>query len=357
MRTSISIGGSTTGLPNPERNIEADSCSIIQRVELAIEARTGLFDQDHRTAFRLFNGYYEGVPALAIDIYARTLVFHNFANPASRLEPGVQDVLNYLRERFNWAHAAVLKIRHAPDAANRQGKLVWGERIDRRICENGVWYAIDLCINQDSSLYLDTRNLRVWAKDNLQGKSILNTFAYTGSYGVAASAGGARRVAYIDLSRRFLKLAKESCSLNEIPVDNYDFYVGDFYPIVNRLKIDGELFDCIFLDPPFFAKSSRGTVDLVRNSHRVINKVRPLVNDGGYLIVINNALFVSGLEYMQTLERLCADGYLSIETTIPIPPDFTGYPHTIVGKPPADPTPFNHPTKIAILKVRRKQST
>jgi len=86
----------------------------------------------------------------------------------------------------------------------------------------------------------------------------------------------------------------------------------------------------------------------------VINKVRPLINDGGYLVAVNNALFVSGADYMRTLEDLCADGYLSIAELIPVPLDSTGYPRTVVRTLPIDPTPFNHSTKIAVLRVRRK---
>jgi len=95
-------------------------------------------------------------------------------------------------------------------------------------------------------------------------------------------------------------------------------------------------------------------VDLVSHSQRVINKVRPLIGHGGSLVAINNALFVSGAEYMRRLEQLCADGYLSIEALLPAPPDFTGFPETQVGRLPADPAPFNHSTKIAVLRVRRK---
>ena len=97
-------------------------------------------------------------------------------------------------------------------------------------------------------------------------------------------------------------------------------------------------------------------VDLVNNCTRMINKVRPLINDGGYLVTINNALFVSGKEYMETLNELCADGYLKIAELIPIPNDFTGYPQTRAGIPVSDPAPFNHSTKIAILEVRRKKA-
>ena len=119
-------------------------------------------------------------------------------------------------------------------------------------------------------------------------------------------------------------------------------------------KRQGVLFDCVFLDPPFFSASPAGVVDQVRQSARLINKVRPLIRDGGALIAVNNAVYVSGQQYMQTLEALCTDGYLKIGELIPVPEDFTGYAATRSGAPIADPAPFNHSTKIAILQVKRK---
>jgi len=79
-----------------------------------------------------------------------------------------------------------------------------------------------------------------------------------------------------------------------------------------------------------------------------------LIKDGGCLIAINNALFLSGADYLGSLEKLCADGFLAVEKLIPVPQDSTGYPHTVVDPPPSDPAPFNHPTKIAVLRVRRR---
>ena len=73
-------------------------------------------------------------------------------------------------------------------------------------------------------------------------------------------------------------------------------------------------------------------------------------------MAVNNALYVSGHDYMNVLEKLCEDGYLKITELIPVPEDFTGYPETRRGTPVTDPAPFNHSTKIALLEVRRKGS-
>ena len=263
-------------------------------------------------------------------------------------------LLRGLLSEFGWIKAIIVKARNGKTAQQKNGVTVFGDQIDDRIREHGIWYSVDLTMNRDASLYLDTRNLRAWAIANLTGKRVLNTFAYTGSLGVASQAAGVGRVVQTDLSRKFLNIGKRSYTLNGFSIHKKDFQTGDFWAKVNQFKRAGELFDCIFLDPPFFADTKRGRVDLAKNSARLINKVRPLIADGGLLVAINNALFVSGAEYMQTLEELCKDGYLSIEELIPVPEDFTGYENTRVGNPPVEPAPFNHSTKIAILGVKRK---
>src|SRR5262249_41673643 len=161
-----------------------------------------------------------------------------------------------------------------------------------------------------------------------KGKTVLNTFAYTGSLGVAARAGGARRVVQHDLNSKFLVVAKASCALNGFPIQEPDFVTANFFSLVSSFKRTNESFDCLIVDPPFFSATARGRVDQVHESVRLINKVRPLVNDGGTLIAINNALYVSGKEYIQTLEELCKDRYLKIKELISVPEDFTGYPET-----------------------------
>jgi 23S rRNA (cytosine1962-C5)-methyltransferase len=77
------------------------------------------------------------------------------------------------------------------------------------------------------------------------------------------------------------------------------------------------------------------------------------VRDSGRLVSINNALFVSGADYLMEMKDLCADGYLSLEEILPVPQDFIGCAGSATAWP-ADPAPFNHPTKIAVLRVRRK---
>jgi hypothetical protein len=226
--------------------------SVIELLDSAISARAGFLEESHATAFRLFNGFLEGLPSLCVDIYARTVILHNYAATPANNQTGVAH--SWILENLPWIKCIIIKDRSGQTLAQKRGELVYGTSPDQKIIENGIWYAVDLTINRDASFYLDTRNLRAWAQANLAGKTVLNTFAYTGS------------------------------------------------------------------------------------------------------LAINNALFVSGQEYLASLEALCMDGYLRIEQLIPIPADFTGFEQTRSGSPPSDPAPFNHSTKIAILSVSRKDA-
>ena len=278
------------------------SNSVISLLEKAIEARALLLDAQHEAALRLFNGFPEGEPNLVIDLYASTLVIHNYAEDPAQGNSLVEGARQFLQDKLVWLRAGIVKTRNSKTPEDRRGHLLFGEKLDTKIKEHNVWYSIDLMMNRDASFYLDTRNLRKWLIENMREKTVLNTFAYTGSLGVAALSGGAKRVVQHDLNREFLNVAKTSYTLNGFPIQKQDFIAADFFTLVSKFRRTNEVFDCIIVDPPFFSTTSKGKVDQVHESARLINKVRPLINDGGFLVTINNALYVSGKEYMQTLE-------------------------------------------------------
>ena len=302
----------------------------------------------------MFNGFFEGLPDLSADLFGRTLVLYNYADQPATLSPLIQTAKDFYITTLPWLNSVLLKTRRAADPSDRRGSLLFGASLDDRIYEHEVWYALELQMNQDASFYLDTRNLRQWLKENTAGQSVLNTFAYTGSLGIAALAGGAASVLQTDLNPRFLDLAKRSAALNSSLTNQHTLRSGDFFRVAGALRQQNARFDTVILDAPFFSQTSAGQVDLLHQSARLINKIRPLVAQNGRLIAINNALFLSGEDYLASLQDLCADGYMEIENFIPVPQDFIGYAQGFSPHLPADPAPFNHSTKIAILRLTRK---
>ncbi len=323
--------------------------SVIKFLQPALAQRTPLFDAKHETAFRLFNGFAEGFPQLVVDLYAQTLVLHDYTKAPLGHPQVIEEAVDFYKTELPWIKSAIVKIRHSETPAGRNGTLIMGKKRNHWVREHGVRYSIDLLMNRDASFYLDTRLLRKWIIENSDNQRVLNTFAYTSSLGVAAQAGGAHSVLHTDLNQKFLNVAKVSYTLNEFPLDKKAFQSGDFWVHMQRLKRADAIFDMVILDPPFFSETSRGTVDMAKNTTKLINKVRPLVADGGYIVAINNSLFYSGADYMQALESLTKGGYVEIERTIDVGEDFVAS-DTIQWV--TDPAPFNHSTKIAILKIR-----
>lgn len=320
-----------------------------QLLEAALSRRQTLLQSDsqHRGAWRIFNGFTEGAVDLAIDLMGRTAVINDYGKCCI----DAMRIRDFLLEHFNFLQAVLLKKRNSDVERERNGLLIYGEKTDTFIEEHNVRYAVDLCMNHDNSFYSDTRCLRKYLLENMAGKSVLNTFAYTGSLGVAAAAGGASMVLQTDLSNRFLQTAYRSASLNGLTFKRKNFKFGDFFPVIAALRKESVQFDCVIVDPPFFSRTAKGVIDQAGNPLGVINKVRPLVARGGVLITVNNSLYLSGKEFMSKLESICDDKYLSLEGVIPIPEDFC-FKTDVKNMPyPADPAPFNHPTKIAVLKV------
>ncbi len=304
-------------------------------------------------AYRIFNGFYEGLPGLVVDRYADTILISNHNRQPESFNSQIQQISQFSSAEIPGIDSVLLKTRHSTDPEERKGRLLHGQALPQEISEYGVRYAIDLRLNQDDSFYPDTRNLRHWLLQNSAQKSVMNCFAYTGSLGIAALAGAASAVIQTDINGEALSLAEKSYQLNNLS-QVMTILKRNFFSAVTSLKKSEKFFDTVILDSPFFSSTRYGKVDLQKESLQLINKVRPLVAHEGRLIAINNALYVSGKQFIDEINELCKTGYVSMDSIINIPSDITGYPETITAKPPVDPAPFNHPTKICVLKVLRK---
>lgn len=323
-------------------------------LQVNLQQRLPLLTEPHNGAVRLFNGFTEGLPSLTVDLYGNTVLLSVTKLIGRDAEEILRSASEFYTQALPWVECIIGKQRSTENPSLKQGEIIYGENPAKSIIEHGVEYSLDLLMNQDASFYLDTRHLRAWLKQNSADKAVLNTFAYTGSLGVAALAGGAKQVQQIDRTPRFLDLAMRSVELNHLDLKKMKCTAVDFFVAVGQLKQRKENFDLIILDPPFFSITERGRVDQVTESVRLINKVRPLVKDGGRLVVVNNALFLSGQDFMQSLRDLEKDGFIKFEQQIDVPQDFAGYADTRVSNLPVDPAPFNHSTKIGILSVKKR---
>ena len=124
------------------------------------------------------------------------------------------------------------------------------------VMENSLQYGIDFGAGYSVGLFVDQRENRRFVRQ-VEPRRLLNCFAYTCSFSVAAASVGTRTVS-VDLSRRSLERGRENFLLNGLPAEEHRFTTDDVFEVLPRLARGGEKFDMIVLDPPTFSRSRRG---------------------------------------------------------------------------------------------------
>jgi 23S rRNA (cytosine1962-C5)-methyltransferase len=301
--------------------------TVTQALSAALVNRQSLLSELHQQGtdcYRLFHGSQEGAGGLTIDRYGPQLLIQSFhqslnaddlqtlaAQCGSTLDEDLLLVYND-RSRGNSRVDRSDAIHLAePDALADTVAHEWDLNYRIRGRHAG----------QDPLLFLDLRNARGWVKNNSAGKSVLNLFAYTCGVGLCAAAGGAREVVNLDFAEGNLAVGRENGALNPglIPMQ---FIQSDYFPAIRQLaglpvagrrgqqfpnypKLQQRQFDLVLLDPPAWAKSAFGTVDLLRDYQSLLKPAILATAKDGVLICCNNLAKVAMSEWREQVLR-CA---------------------------------------------------
>lgn len=112
--------------------------------------------------------------------------------------------------------------------------------------ENGLKYEIIFSTGH-SGLFCDQRSNRLHLMQ-LKPKNLLNCFAYTCAFSVAAASTGSQTV-NIDLAKRPLTRGRRNFNLNNIALNGrHRFLVEDVFSMLPKFARRGEKFHCIILE-------------------------------------------------------------------------------------------------------------
>jgi 23S rRNA (cytosine1962-C5)-methyltransferase len=186
-------------------------------------------------------------------------------------------------------------------------QVLLGERTDHTVVlENGLSYHIELGRAQNSGLFLDMANGRSWVYHNSKAKNVLNLFAYTCAFSVAAIAGGAGKVVNIDLSKSSLSKGRENHQLNKLSKKEGKqiiFEGVDIFKSNSRIKKYGK-YDLLICDPPSFQK---GSVNIERDYAKIIRKIPQWMNPGAKLLLCLNSPDLDEQFLQDEVARECPD--------------------------------------------------
>ncbi|WP_068828232.1 class I SAM-dependent rRNA methyltransferase [Pseudomonas sp. BMS12] len=302
--------------------------SLHQALRAALDSRQPLLAELHQQGtdcYRLFHGSQEGAPGLTADRYGPQLLVQSFHQPLQLdalldLHASIGEQLGLdLQLVYNDRSGGNSRIdrrdpvyQAAPEALEDLIGQEWGLNYRVRGRHPG----------QDPLLFLDLRNARGWIKANSAGKSVLNLFAYTCGVGLCAAAGGASEVVNLDFAEGNLAVGKENGALNP-ELTPMQFIQSDYFPAIRQLaglpiasrrghklpaypRLQQRQFDLVFLDPPAWAKSAFGTVDLLRDYQSLLKPAILATAENGTLVCCNNLAKVSMDDWRPQVLR-CAE--------------------------------------------------
>ncbi|MEP0774814.1 MAG: class I SAM-dependent rRNA methyltransferase [Acidobacteriota bacterium] len=249
-------------------------------------------------AFRLVNAEGDGLPGLVIDRYGPWAVIEPFM---TAWEDYLSDVVAFLRDAEGVAGVLV-----------RRGKRVnvaLGELPAAPVAvREGPWVLLaDLVGGQKTGLFLDQRDNRRRVFELARDCRVLNLFSYSGGFGVAALAGGARRVVNVDASAAALELAKKTWQVNGFAVEEGDFVRGDAFRLAAELHAAGERFELVIVDPPAFVSHRSRLAEGLRGYREINRQALRLTSAGALLLTCSCSALVSEQLFAEVLLTAALD--------------------------------------------------
>ena len=178
-----------------------------------------------------------------------------------------------------------------------------GTNLQSTALERTLHYAIDFGAGYSVGLFIDQRENRRFVRDLAPG-TLLNCFAYTCSFSVAAATVGANTVS-VDLSKKSLSRGRENFALNSLATTDHRFLADDVMAVLPRLARKGEKFDAIILDPPTFSRSHRGKAFQVEQDFETLLLAALEVAERNARILLSTNCFTLRERALEVMGRFC----------------------------------------------------
>lgn len=238
---------------------------------------------------RLFHGRgrrWPGLEQVTVDWMQGVVLVSLFKEPEAPALDALKRLLLELIQTQSWkdsnAHTLLLQHRYLPDSTTQ---ALAGEVLDEwTLTEGGLQYRVDFGKKQNTGLFLDMRYGRDWVRANASGKRVLNLFAYTCGFSVAAIEGGADSVVNLDMSRAALSRGRDNHRLNGHDLSKVSFLGHELFKSWGKVKSTGP-YDLVIIDPPSFQK---GSFLLTKDYQRVLRKLPELLATNATVLACMN---------------------------------------------------------------------
>ena len=299
--------------------IALDRNWLVARLNQAQQSRNWV-DFGDTTVARLVNAEGDGLPGLTVDRYGDFLMVQYYTaaweHHLPLLAAALQDVYAPQGIYSKYRPQETRKMAAGKNSRPPQGRLLAGKAAptDLIVRENGLLYRVDLVKDLHTGLFHDQRQNRLEFRRLSAGCHVLNLFAYTGAFSVAAAAGGAVQVTSVDAAGRYLDWAQENFRLNGIAPAGHEFLTGDCFVELDRLAKAGRCFDIVFMDPPSFSTTGKSRFTTSGGTAELVQKALKLLAPGGLLVTSSNLQKMALADYLKELRKgsLAAGRHLQV---------------------------------------------
>ncbi|MDP2873577.1 MAG: class I SAM-dependent rRNA methyltransferase [Bacillota bacterium] len=337
-----------------------DDALVAARTRAALALRQPLLAgaDPAASSCRLIFAEGDGLPGLIVDKFGRALVFQSLALAAETCRDTVLKVLSdnlapqYVVERND---VSVRTLEGLPEH-----KGMWPEGTSPppsghvTIVEGGARMTVDVLEGQKTGYYLDQRDNRAavrrlaaalvaaqpagaaaTATGGRLGIDVLDCFAYSGGFAVAAAMGAnghLGRLVCVDASGEALALAAENLELNGYG-GRAEMIAGNAFDELRRMDRERSAgqFDLIILDPPPFARERRMVESALRGYKEINLRAMKLLRPNGYLVTCTCSHHLDRESFLATLTEAAADAdarmqVVEVRGQPPDHPVLLGYP-------------------------------
>lgn len=295
---------------------------ISEDIAHAIGRRLPLFERLQREdtdCLRLFHGIVEGRPGLTIDRYGPVLLVQTWREPLTEGE--LESIATVIHRELGVELAPCWNHRGQERREGLFGSACDDPRLRSPIgVELGIRYDVrPRHRGQDPLLFLDLRVGRRWIHRSSEGRSVLNLFAYTCGMGVAAALGGAREVWNVDFAESALAVGRSNAERNDLSSDRFIVKCENVIPTLRQLaglSVKGRgaraqafpryaprSFDVVVLDPPRWARTPFGAIDVVRDYPSLFKPAWLACAPNGMVFATNHVPHVSLEDWLAMLKR------------------------------------------------------
>lgn len=266
------------------------------------------------TAVRLFHGRghcYPGYEDITVDRYADCLVVACFGDDAA----GTRWLAQTLAQRLDRVAGACVQLRMGRGS---QCEVVAGSVPDElQVKEHGLTFAVRPLRNQNVGLFLDMEPTRRWLLDHARECKVLNLFAYTCAFSVAAIAAGAEQVVNNDMSKTALEWGMHNHQLNHHDLRRVSTVPHNLFKSWWKIRQFGP-YDIVIIDPP---TNQRGSFVAEKQYGQVLKRLPDFCAPGAQVIACLNSPFLNADFLTQQMARWCPDcrfcEYLPVSADFP----------------------------------------